>query len=69
MASDALANAMNDMTAAFEAQRQDALGREADDSWTKTLMLILALAGLAIGSAIAFVIAGRSFMRFTECRR
>ena len=58
VASDALAAAMHDMTAAFEHQRQDAQGlEEASDSSSKTLMLLLALAGLAIGSAIAYVIA------------
>ena len=58
VASDALADAMSNMTAAFERQRQDALSREvATDSSSRTLMLLLALAGLAIGSAIAFVIA------------
>jgi methyl-accepting chemotaxis protein len=58
VASDALASAMSDMTAAFESQRQDALSREiASDSWARTLLLLLALAGLAIGSAIAYVIA------------
>jgi methyl-accepting chemotaxis protein len=58
VASDALAAAMSDMTALFERERQDALSREiATDSSSRTLMLLLALAGLAIGSAIAFVIA------------
>jgi methyl-accepting chemotaxis protein len=57
-ASTNLINAMGDMTTSFERQRQDALGREeGTDSWSKTLMLILAFAGLAIGSTIAFVIA------------
>ncbi|MGA2438526.1 MAG: methyl-accepting chemotaxis protein [Acidobacteriaceae bacterium] len=56
--SDALANAMNDMKLALNPRRQDAqLRQEAEDSWSKTLMLLLALAGLAIGSTIAFVIA------------
>ena len=56
-ASDALASAMSDMSAAFERQRQDALSREeASDSSSKTLMLLLALAGLVIGSTITFVI-------------
>ena len=54
----ALADAMDNMAKAFDGQRQDALAREVStDSWSKTLMLFLALAGLAIGSAIAFVIA------------
>ncbi len=58
VASDALAAAMHDMTVAFECQRQVAQSREeASDSSSKTLMLLLALAGLVIGSAIAFVIA------------
>jgi methyl-accepting chemotaxis protein len=53
-----LANAMNNMTVEFERQRQDALIREVStDSWLKMLMMILALAGLALGSLIAFVIA------------
>ena len=48
--SDALANAMNDMKLALNPRRQDAqLRQEAEDSWSKTLMLLLALAGLAIG--------------------
>jgi CHASE3 domain sensor protein len=56
--STALTNAMSDMTTVFERQRQDALSREmATDNWSKTLMLTLALVGLALGSAIAFVIA------------
>jgi methyl-accepting chemotaxis protein len=54
----ALIAAMDDMTAAFERQRQDAARREmASDSWFKTLMLILALAGMALGLTIAFLIA------------
>jgi methyl-accepting chemotaxis protein len=53
-----LAGSMNDMSAAFERQRQDALSREeASDSNSKTLILLLALAGMVIGSTIAFVIA------------
>jgi methyl-accepting chemotaxis protein len=53
-----LADAMKNMTAAFERQRQDALNREAAaDSSSKTLMMELALAGLALGSTIATVIA------------
>ena len=58
VASDALANAMNDMKLALNPRRQNAqLRQEAEDSWAKTLMLILSFAGLAIGSAIAYVIA------------
>ncbi len=54
----ALADATNNMAKAFDGQRQDALDRElATESWSKTLMLILGLGGLAIGSAIALVIA------------
>ena len=57
-ASDALASAMNDMKLSLNSRRRDAQLREvASDSWSKTLMLLLALAGLAIGSTIAFVIA------------
>ena len=49
---------MSEMTAAFEGQRQDAARREmASDSWSKTLMLLLALAGLLVGTTIAFVTA------------
>jgi methyl-accepting chemotaxis protein len=49
---------MNEMKLALNPRRQDAqLRQEAEDSWSKTLMLLLALAGLAIGSTIAFVIA------------
>ena len=55
---EALIAAMDDMKAAFERQRQDAARRErASDSWSKTLMLLLALAGMLIGSTIAYVIA------------
>jgi len=55
---EALIAAMDDMTAAFERQRQDAARREmVSDSWSKTLLLLLALAGMLIGSAIAYVIA------------
>ena len=58
VASDALAAAMNDMTSLFERQRQEALDRQmATDSSSRTLMLLLALAGVLIGSTIAFVIA------------
>ncbi len=54
----ALADSMDKMAAAFESQRQDALEREiSTDRWARTLMLILALSGLAVGSAIAYVIA------------
>jgi len=56
--SDALADAMHDMTVAFWRQRQDALNREvASDSSSKKLMLLLALAGMLIGSAIAYMVA------------
>jgi methyl-accepting chemotaxis protein len=54
----ALANAMNDMTVAFEQQREETMSREmSTNSWSKTLLLILALAGLVLGSTIAFVMA------------
>ena len=53
-----ITSSMDAMSKAFERQRQDALSREiATDSWLKTLMLSLALVGLALGSVIAFVIA------------
>ncbi len=55
---NALTTAMHDMTAAFWQQRQDALSRQmTTDRRSKTLMLILALAGLLVGSTIAYVIA------------
>jgi methyl-accepting chemotaxis protein len=55
--STALTEAMGAMTSAFERQRQDALNREiATDSWSKRLMLILALAGVVLGSVITGVI-------------
>jgi methyl-accepting chemotaxis protein len=51
---DALKGAVNDMTAAFERQMQDALDRHvASDAWTKRLMLMLALAGFLFGLGIA----------------
>src|SRR5208283_5288995 len=57
-ASDALADAMNDMKLLLNSRRRDAQLREvASDSWSKTLMLILVLAGLVIGSTITWVIA------------
>jgi methyl-accepting chemotaxis protein len=53
-----ISNALDTVTAAFERQRQGALGREvANDSWSKSLMLILALGGLVIGLTIAYVMA------------
>jgi len=53
-----LTNAMNNMTEAFEHQRQDALNREvASDIRSKTLILLLAFAGLLVGATIAFVTA------------
>jgi methyl-accepting chemotaxis protein len=54
----AMGDAMDNMSAAFERQRQDALAREmSSDSSSKTLMLLLALAGLVLGLTIAFVTA------------
>ena len=54
----ALTGAVNDMATAFEQQMQDALARHvATDAWTRHFMLILALAGLALGLAIAHVTA------------
>ena len=68
LATTAMTNALNDITAQVEADRHDVLVQQATtNAWTKRLMMILALAGLAIGSAIAFVIARSLFMRFTEC--
>jgi methyl-accepting chemotaxis protein len=58
VASDALADAMHIMTVAFWQQRQVALNRQMTaDRRSKTLMLVLALAGLALGLTIAFLIA------------
>jgi methyl-accepting chemotaxis protein len=58
LATTSLTNALNDMTAQVEADRHDVLVLQATtNAWTKRLMMILALAGLAIGSVIAFVIA------------
>ena len=58
VASDALADAMHDMTATFLHQRQDALSRQmTTDRRSKTLTMILALTGMALGLTIAFVIA------------
>ncbi|MGP8261100.1 MAG: methyl-accepting chemotaxis protein [Acidobacteriaceae bacterium] len=54
----ALTAAMGDMTAAFLHQRLDALNRQmTTDSRSKTLMLVLAMAGVLVGTTIAFVIA------------
>ena len=54
----ALTAAMHDMTDAFRRERQDALNRQTTaDSRSKTLILLLALAGLLLGATIAFVIA------------
>jgi len=56
--STALADAMKNMSTAFERRRQDALNRElANDARFRSLMMMLALAGLVLGSAIACVIA------------
>ena len=58
VASDALADAMHDMTAAFWQQRQEALERQmTTDSRSKMLMLLFALAGVVVGATIAFVTA------------
>jgi methyl-accepting chemotaxis protein len=58
LVSDALAAATTDMAASFERQRQEALLRqEAEDRWSKTLMLVLSLAGLAVGLGIAHLTA------------
>jgi methyl-accepting chemotaxis protein len=55
---DALKDAVSDMTAAFERQKQEAMSRQvASDAWTERLMLILALAGLAVGLGIAHLTA------------
>jgi methyl-accepting chemotaxis protein len=57
VASNGITNSMDALSKAFESQRQDALSREiATDSWLKKLMLTLALVGMALGLAIAFVI-------------
>ena len=54
----ALSSGMADMTSAFEGQRQNAALQEANsDTSSKRLMLLLTLAGILIGSAIACVFA------------
>jgi methyl-accepting chemotaxis protein len=56
--SNDLTASMNNLMAEFEQRRQAALDRQiASDGSSKTLMLILALTGLAIGGTIATVIA------------
>ena len=56
--SNVLADAMKDMTVAFERRRQAALSRQVTfDGGSKMLTTVLALAGLALGLAIAVVIA------------
>ena len=58
LAVNALKDALNDMTAAFELQKQESLNRHvASDAWTERLMLILAVAGLAVGLGIAHLTA------------
>ena len=53
-----MTDALNDMTAQVEALRHNVLVEQvASNAWTKRLMLLLALFGLAAGSAIAVVIA------------
>jgi methyl-accepting chemotaxis protein len=53
-ASTALTNALNDLTAQVEADRHSVLLEQvATDAWTKRLMMILALAGFALGLGIA----------------
>jgi len=53
-----LSDDTENLAAAIERQRQAALVREmSSDSWSKMLMLVLALSGLVIGAAIAYVIA------------
>jgi methyl-accepting chemotaxis protein len=55
---DALTNAMNDMTAHVELDRHNVLIQQvSSNAWTRRLMLILALGGLALGLTIAFVMA------------
>jgi methyl-accepting chemotaxis protein len=58
LATTALTNALNDMTAHVEADRHNVLVQQvSSNAWTKHILLFLALAGLAIGSTIAFVMA------------
>ena len=53
-----LREAVDDMTAAFERHMQDVLSRHAAaEAWTRRLMLMLALAGLAVGLGIAHLTA------------
>ena len=56
--SNNLTASMNNLMAEFEQRRQSALDRQiASDGRSKTLMMVLALTGLALGSTIASVIA------------
>jgi methyl-accepting chemotaxis protein len=62
LATTALTNALNDMTGQVEADRHNVLVQQvSSNAWTKHMLLFLVLAGLAIGSTIAFVMA-RSIM-------
>jgi methyl-accepting chemotaxis protein len=55
---NAMTNALNDMTAEFDSQKRIALLRQvSSNAWTKRLMLILALGGLAVGLGIAHITA------------
>jgi methyl-accepting chemotaxis protein len=57
-ATNALTDAMNDMTSEFDSQRRIALLRQvSSNAWTKRLMLIFALGGLAVGLGIAHLTA------------
>jgi methyl-accepting chemotaxis protein len=61
--SNNLTASMNNLMAEFEQRRQSALDRQiASDGRSKTLMMVLALTGLALGSTIASVIA-RSILK------
>jgi methyl-accepting chemotaxis protein len=56
--SNVLAEAMNGLMAEFEHRRQDALDRQvASDRRSKTLLIILAVSGVAFGLAIAAIMA------------
>ncbi len=55
---DAMTNALNDMTAEFDSERSGALLRQvSSNAWTRRLMMILALGGLAVGLGIAHLTA------------
>jgi methyl-accepting chemotaxis protein len=58
LVAQALTDTLNALSTAFESRRQDALSRQvASDAWTRRLMLMLGLVGLALGLGIAHLTA------------